>query len=133
MTETATLQAIVLAYNADWSLRGGLQYLRDTVKGDEPCELCRITYGGVFKKGEWKACEKDIRAPVREVYKNQASPELEAALSGSYPAVLAETDQGYRLLVSAKEMDAFDGQPAALYKRMVEALEEQDVGVQPQT
>jgi len=123
------LQAIVLAFNADWSIRGGLSYLADTLRGDEPCELCRITYGGVTKKGAWKACERDIRAPVEEVYRNQASAELRAVIDGAWPMVLARTDQGYRVLVRPEAMHACGGDPTQLHALLLEGLDAQGIVV----
>ena len=121
------LKSIVLAFNAEWSISGGLSYLAETVRSKEPCELCRITYGGLTKKGEWKACEKEVKAPVREVYKNQVDDELAAAIDGRYPSVLAETDQGYKMLVEPGQMDACEGDPKALYQLMLDGLETHDI------
>ena len=123
------LQSIILCYNADWSLKGGLEYLRETIKGDEPCELCRITYGGLTKKGSWKKCEKEIKAPVEERYKNKLEPELAEALAGRFPAVVARTDAGYRVLIVEEEMNAMGGDPLKLYEALVAALEREAIRV----
>ncbi len=123
------LRAIVLAFNAEWSLGGGLAYLAETVRGHEPCELCRITYGGVTKKGEWKKCEKDIRAPVREVYRNQVDGALAEAIGERFPMVLAETDSGYRVLVEPAQMSAFEGDPLRLHQAMIDGIERHDIQV----
>ncbi len=123
------LKAIILVFNADWSIAGGLRYLRDRVRGDEPCELCRITYGGLTKKDSWKTCEKDIRAPVEELYKNQLTPEIAAAIDGVFPAVLARTDQGPVRLIAGAELDALDGDPQRLYERLLAELETRAITV----
>lgn len=118
----ARLQSVILAYNADWSLMGAFEYLRETIKGDEPCELCKITYGGLTKKSEWRACEKQIIAPVEEVYRNQAGPEIVALIDGQFPAVIARTDEGLTLLVGHDEMDAMTTDPLKLQQALLDGL-----------
>ena len=119
------VRAFLLVYNADWSVRGGLEYLAERLRGSEPCELCRITYGdSVRKRGAWRQCERALIAPVREVYRNQAAPEVAAACDGRYPAVLAETDQGVLLLVGAEAMLALDGSPQRLHEAVQAAAED---------
>ncbi len=118
------LRAIVMAYNATWSLKGGLSYLADTIRGDEPCELCKITYGGLTKKGAWSKCEKQLITPVEEVYRNQLNDALEAAIGGRFPMVLARTDEGYVPLLDPAQLAGLNEDPLALHAALLDALEQ---------
>jgi len=121
------LKSIVMAYNADWSLKGGLSYLADTIRGEEPCELCRITYGGVTKKTDWKQCEKQLLTPVEEVYRNQLDPELAAAVDGAFPMVLARTDQGVLPLLRPEALLGLNRDPVKLYQALLDAIAAADI------
>jgi hypothetical protein len=118
------LEAIIMAFNATWSLKGGLSYLADTIRGEEPCELCKITYGGLTKKAAWSRCEKELRTPVEEVYRNQLDEALAAAIAERFPMVLARTDQGYVPLLLPAQLDTFGGDPLKLHQALLDAIEE---------
>lgn len=123
------LKAVLLVFNADWSVAGGLTYLKDRISGTEPCELCAITYSGLSKKGEWKRCEKDIRAPVKEMYRNQLDGALKALLADGFPAVVAETDAGYELLIGPAALKAFERDPVQLHQALLAAIEHKGITV----
>ncbi|MCA9578094.1 MAG: hypothetical protein R3B40_24090 [Polyangiales bacterium] len=118
----SSLRAVVMAFNATWSLKGGLSYLADTIRGDEPCELCKITYGGLTKKGEWAKCEKQLLTPVEEVYRNQLSDALAAAIDGRFPMVLARTDEGFVPLLGPDELKGLNEDPLALHAALLDAI-----------
>jgi hypothetical protein len=118
-----SLRAVVMAFNATWSLKGGLSYLADTIRGEEPCELCKITYGGLTKKGEWAKCEKQLLAPVEEVYRNQLNDALKAAIGDRFPLVLARTDDGYVPLLGPEALSGLNEDPLALNTALLEAIE----------
>jgi hypothetical protein len=102
-----TVKRLVLIYNADWSLLGGLKYAAHRLKtGEDPCALCALTYDGVSENKAWKSCRLEFGVPVDAVYKNKVSDAMAAAAGHNYPCVLAETESGFTAIAAH---DAFSG------------------------
>lgn len=101
------VKRLVLIYNADWSLLGGLKYAAHRLKtGEDPCALCELTYDGVSENTAWKSCRLEFGVPVDALYKNKVTDAMAEAAGRQYPCVLAETDAGF---ISVAAHDAFAG------------------------
>src|SRR5690606_10997127 len=101
------VKRLVLIYNADWSLLGGLKYAAHRLKtGEDPCALCELTYDGVSENKAWKSCRLEFGVPVDALYKNKVTDAMAEAAGQQYPCVLAETDAGF---ISVAAHDAFAG------------------------
>ncbi len=124
MSSEKQIDAIVLVYNADWSLRGGAEYLLELVRGSESCALCDITHKTVFTKPQWKACSADLGAPVELLYRNQLDRELKEIIQDDYPAVVARMRQGYVKLLGREELEACDGEPQKLFSDLMRRRDE---------
>ncbi|MEM9189452.1 MAG: hypothetical protein AAGF12_09770 [Myxococcota bacterium] len=91
----AEVTRLVLVYNAEWNLRGGVEYAARLLKDrKDPCALCEITYDGLRENKAWQACRVSFAIPVEGVYKNQLEATMDAAAEGQHPCVLAEVDDG---------------------------------------
>ena len=122
MVENANVSVakIILVYNADFSLLGGLQYLKGTLStGNEPCALCTITHNAIFEKSAWKACKSGMGIEVAALYRNQLTPQLEKEVAGEYPAVLIELSNGKILKILGREiLESCAGEPQALVSHL---------------
>ncbi len=94
------VRKLILVYNADWSVLGGLQYAAHRLKtGEDPCALCELTYDGVQENKDWRQCKLSFGVPVEGVYRNKLSAAMERACAGHFPCVLAQTEhQFFRVL-----------------------------------
>jgi hypothetical protein len=111
---------LLLVYNADWSLMGGLRYASERIRtGRDPCALCDLTYDGLTENEQWKQCRLELGVPVEGVYRNHLDPPMRAASGGEYPCVLAEVDGGYVRLLSP---NAFETCTAKTGEARVECL-----------
>ena len=120
-----TVESIVLVYNADWSLRGGVEYLGELLRGTNSCALCDITHTTVFEKSRWKSCSANLGVPVEVLYRNQLDAGLTEAVNGDYPAVLARTDQGYVKLLGRAQLESCDKDPEKLFDLLQRSRAEQ--------
>jgi len=129
----AHARRLLLVYNADWSLLGGIRYAAHRIEtGEDPCALCEITYDGVRENAQWKRCRLSFDVPVEGVYRNQMDADLAEATRGAFPCVVADTDAGYVRLIGPEELDSCrndDDSVGCLQGSLSEALERQDVTV----
>lgn len=114
------VRRLVGVYDADGSLRGELTYWIGARLGRAHCALCDITHGSVREKDGWKRCRAGLPVPFDAYHRDDQPAEVRAALRGTYPAVVAETDRGIDLLLGPAELEACDGEP----KRLVAAIEQ---------
>ncbi|MGH7285493.1 MAG: hypothetical protein ACRELY_28560, partial [Polyangiaceae bacterium] len=83
------IKRLYLVWNADLSLKGGLAYVANRLRGTEECALCELTYDGLSEKSQFKQCKRDIGLPFEGVYKNRLDPEQSKVADGDFPCVLA--------------------------------------------
>ncbi len=100
------IERLILVYNADWSLRGGLQYAAQRLRGDQdPCALCEITYEGLTENKAWKNCRLRYGLRVDGVYRNQLDAQMAAATEGQHPCVLARIEGKYVRVVESSALE----------------------------
>jgi hypothetical protein len=125
MAETTNqIQSLILVYNADWSLLGGLQYVGEMLRGANACALCDITHNTLTEKREWRSCKAEIGVPVKALYRNQIRGALKDALKGAFPAVVAKTAHGFTLLLDRRNLEACKGDVRLLYDKVKESAAE---------
>ena len=103
------MQRIYGVYHADGGLLGELRYVLGKLLGTAHCSLCDITHGAVSMKSTFRACMERLGVPVELVHLNEQSSELETFTAGRTPCVVGETAEGFRLLLSADELDLMAG------------------------
>ncbi len=116
---------LVGVYDADSTLRGELAYWVGARLGRRHCSLCDITHGSVRQRPEWKTCQAGLPVPFDTYHRNDQPNTIRAASGGHAPVVVAETDAGHVLLLTARELDACDGS----IDRLIEALEQSSARV----
>lgn len=108
------INRIVFVWNADFSIAGGVNAVKEVVSGQHTCTLCDIAYHRIMQTSEWSSYKKELanrlHAKIRQPCRNQLD-ELElVAAAGDYPTVLAHTDKGIIKLLSGGDIDGCDGQ-----------------------
>ena len=117
---TTTIVRLVGVYDADATLRGELAYWVGARLGRRHCSLCDITHGSVRTKPAWKACVAGLPAPFHTFHRNDQPDDVRAAAADVAPIVIAETTDGYQVLLTPDELEACNGS----IDRLVEALEQ---------
>ena len=91
--------------------------------GRAHCSLCDITHGTLRERPEWQACRAGLPIPFDTFHRNDQPPEVRALLAGQYPAVAAETDDGWILLLDDEALEACESSPDRLVAAIEAAVE----------
>lgn len=112
------IQRLIGVYDADGTLRGELAYWVGARLGRTHCALCDITHGLLRERSEWAACRTGFSVPF-DLYHRDDQPESVRGFIGSrLPAVVAETEQGFVLLVGPDVLQGCSGS----VEQLVDAL-----------
>ena len=96
-------------YDADSTLIGEVSYWVGARLGRTHCSLCDLTHGLFTVKSEWKQCTRTLGVPFRTYHRNDAPVDVLAAASGSFPVVMARTNDGLKVLLTNDELTRFNG------------------------
>ena len=113
------VRRIVGVYDADGTVRGELSYFVGVRLGRAHCSLCDITHGAVRERAEWRDWRSRLPVPFETFHRNDQPDAVRDLLAGAYPAVAAETADGWVLLLGPQQLDACEGSP----ERLVSAVE----------
>ena len=116
---TQRIVRLVGVYDADSTMRGEFAYWVGARLGRRHCSLCDITHGSVRQRPEWKTCQAGLPVPFDTFHRDDQPDTIRTAADGRAPVVIAETDNGNVLLLSAADLEACDGS----IDRLVEAIE----------
>jgi hypothetical protein len=100
---------LVGVYDADGTLRGELAYWVGARLGRTHCALCDITHGLTRERSEWKTCRESLPVPFDAYHRDDQPEEVSAASRGVVPVVLAETDDGFVVLLGPEELSECAG------------------------
>lgn len=98
---------LLFVYNAD---SGVLSSLKDTVhKAVSPntyqCNLCKVTFGPVSMKDEWKAFIESLPYDVAFLHRDEFHRQYQKQKDVELPAVFADSDVGLTLLIPHTEIN----------------------------
>jgi hypothetical protein len=110
----ARVREYIGVYDADATLWGELSYWVGARLGVRHCALCEVTHGLVRRKAEWDRCTAGLAVPFTLYHRDDAPADVRAAAAGAYPVVLARSDRGLEVALSATQIEACGGSPAAL-------------------
>jgi hypothetical protein len=106
-------------YDADGTIRGEVAYWIGARLGRRHCSLCAITHGAVKEKSEWATCQVGLPVPFDTHHRDDQPAAVRNASGGAAPVVVAETNQGYEVLLTPADLDACDGS----IDRLLDAIE----------
>ena len=99
------LKAIWGVYHADGGIVGELRYVFGKLRGTAHCALCDITHSYVSEKKSMKECRSSSPVPFRLVHLNEQSEGLKLVSEKVTPCVVAETDQGFQVIINFDELE----------------------------
>jgi len=116
--ESQMIKGLVGIYNAEGTLRGELTYWVGARLGRAHCGLCDITHGSIKEKAEWKRCREGLPVPFDTFHRDDQPDDIRRLLGNSLPAVVAQTESGFVLLLGPQQLAHCAGSPS----RLVDAL-----------
>lgn len=118
------LDQIVGIYNADGGLVGETRYVLGKFVGTSHCSLCDITHSPVRRKPEWDAMVSDLGIPVDLVHRNEVPDVVVSLLEKSeLPVVVGVSGREARVLISAEELQEFEGSVAEFARALRRKIE----------
>ena len=117
-----SVERLWMVYDADGGLLGELAYVIGKRRGRAHCALCDITHAGARRKPGFAALVASLGVPSEVVHRNEQPPELAAFTAGRLACVVAETTDGYEVLVDAAALDACAGDVSAFADAVSRAL-----------
>lgn len=111
---TRAIQRLVGVYDADGTITGELAYFVGARLGRRHCALCDITHGLVRERDDWRRCRASLPVPFETFHRNDQPDAVRALLAGTYPAVVAETDEGWTVLLGPPDLEACSSSPEVL-------------------
>ena len=108
-----TVSALVGVYDADGGLLGEAAYVWGRLRGTRHCALCDITHSPLRRKPAWDALVGDLGLPFELLHLNELPDDVAALVRRSgAPVVLARTDAGLTVLLTADELEETAGSVA---------------------
>jgi hypothetical protein len=104
-----TIRRLIGVYNARGTFFGELAYVIGRRLGRAHCALCDITHGRVRPKEQWLAMRRALPVRFETYHLDDLPPAVEAISAGRAPVVVAETEDGLKLLLGPAELEACAG------------------------
>lgn len=106
--EDGTIEFVGI-YDADATIVGEISYWIGARFGRRHCALCDLTHGLFTVRSEWRSCSASLGVPFLAFHRDDAPADALAAAAGTFPVVLARTDDGLRVLLDRSGLEQFDG------------------------
>ena len=108
------VRRLVGVYDADGTAWGELRYWVGARLGRAHCALCDITHGLVRERAVWRSCRDGLPVAFATYHRDDRPAGVRAASGERVPSVLAETDEGYLVLLGPEEIERCGGSGTAL-------------------
>ncbi len=112
------LKAIWGVYHADGGIVGELRYVFGKLRGTAHCALCDITHSYVSEKKSMKECRSDSPVPFHLVHLNEQNEGLQSISEGVTPCVVAETDEGFQVILYPDELEDCEKKVESFQKKL---------------
>jgi len=122
-SHAARVERLIGVYDADGTLRGELAYWVGARLGRSHCSLCDITHGLARERSDWKSCRAGLPVPFDTFHRDDQPHEVRAAASGVVPVVVAETSDGFVVLLEPGAIEACAASPDKLVSALESAVE----------
>jgi len=120
--DLADLPRLWGVYHANGGLLGELTYVLGKLRGTAHCALCDVTHR-IRMKDEWKELAASLDMSLALVHLNEQPASLAEVTEGSTPCVVAETEDGFRVLLSPKQLESVGGSVRLFGELLREAWE----------
>ena len=122
-SHAARVERLIGVYDADGTLRGELAYWVGARLGRAHCSLCDITHGLARERPDWKSCRDGLPVPFDTFHRDDQPDAVRAAASGVVPVVVAETGDGFVVLLDPRAIEACAASPDKLASALESAVE----------
>ena len=112
------LKAIWGVYHADGGIVGELRYVFGKLRGTAHCALCDITHSYVSEKKSMKECRSNSPVPFHLVHLNEQNEGLQSITEGVTPCVVAETDEGFQVILYPDELEDCEKKVESFQKKL---------------
>ena len=112
------LKAIWGVYHADGGIVGELRYVFGKLRGTAHCALCDITHSYVSEKKSMKECRSDSPVPFHLIHLNEQNEGLQSITEGVTPCVVAETDEGFQVILYPDELEDCEKKVESFQKKL---------------
>lgn len=120
----ATIERLIGVYDADGTLRGEVAYWIGARLGRGHCSLCDVTHGTFTEKLEWKRCRSALSVPFDTYHRDDQPEGVRRASGDTAPVVLAETAEGFVLILDDKRISSVGGDPSRLVELIMDTAQE---------
>lgn len=118
----APVHRLIGVYDADGTLAGELRYWVGARLGRAHCALCDITHGLVRERGDWRACRDTLPVEFATYHRDDQPDAVRAATGDRAPVVVAETGDGFVVLLDGDALDACAADPERLVAAVTDAV-----------
>ena len=116
------IQRLFGVYRADGGLRGEVRYLIDHYLRGQSCSLCDITHSPLRRKAAWDAHVAELGIPFTLLHLNELDASLSLFVGDRAACVIAETPDGYHLLLANDQLEALEGSVEGFFRLLRERL-----------
>jgi len=99
------LKSIWGVYHAKGGFLGEVSYVVGKLLHLTHCALCDITHKGISEKKTMQGCRSSFDVPFDLVHLNEQSKRLAAATKGKTPCVVAESTEGFEIMLGAAQLE----------------------------
>ncbi len=117
-----SISRLVGVYRADGGLVGEARYLIGHYLRGDSCSLCDITHSPFRRKAAWDARVRELGIPFELVHLNEMEPALAAFVGDQAACVVADTAEGWVLILGNDELAATHGDVDAFMDALDVAL-----------
>jgi hypothetical protein len=123
------VRRLIGVYNAEGSLLGELRYLIGRARRTAHCALCDVTHGHLRKKRAFSEFQASYPAPIELLHLDEQPDGIAAVTRGRTPCVLAETADGYRMLLDTDAIACCAGDVQRFEAALVRAVRAQNLSL----
>lgn len=117
-----SISRLIGVYRADGGLVGELRYVIGHYLRGQSCSLCDITHSTIRRKAAWDARVRALGIPFELVHLNEMEPSLAAFVGDRAACVVADTADGWVLVLGNDELAAAKGDVDAFMDALQSAL-----------
>jgi hypothetical protein len=105
---------LIGVYDADGTIRGELAYWFGARLGTAHCALCDITHGPLRTRPSWRTCRNQLPVAFDVFHRDDQPDDVRRAAGNAAPVVVAETSDGFVMLLTGSDLAACNSSPEAL-------------------
>jgi uncharacterized cupin superfamily protein len=117
-----SIERLVGIYDADGTVRGELAYLLGRARGTAHCALCDITHGRLRRRADFDEASEQLTVTLELRHRDEIDETVRLAADGRFPCVVAVGTEGAWVVMDRDDLDACEGDPAALVERLNAAV-----------